>query len=262
LQQAQKPQQQTVFQAASTNSSSNTSSHNNTTTSGEGSNDNINNFHVNQYYYHVQNLKQQETSLVESSSPPPTTLPPLTTVTTTPSIKEITPVAAIDLVNRTNYMIPHQKTDRVVTVKNKSITSNSKNMQKLQLHEAQQKSKLKNEKKSNSKNQNPRTNSTDNSLINAIDLLNVNNASSSPPLSQTQTSAVVVNELNALSPSKANNKLVNLATQQISSLKLNRSVSSDNELMNQDAMRQPSRVSAKIQQLLNTLKVRIFYDET
>jgi hypothetical protein len=254
LQQAQKPQQQTVFQAASTNSSSNTSSHNNTTTSGEGSNDNINNFHVNQYYYHVQNLKQQETSLVESSSPP-TTSPPLTTVTTTPSIKEITPVAAIDLVNRTNYMIPHQKTDRVVTVKNKSITSNSKNMQKLQLHEAQQKSKLKNEKKSNSKIQNPRTNSTDNSLINAIDLLNVNNASSSPPLSQTQTSAVVVNELNALSPSKANNKLVNLATQQISSLKLNRSVSSDNELMNQDAMRQPSRVSAKIQQLLNTLKV-------
>jgi len=260
LQQTPKSQQQTVFQAASTNSSSNTSSHNNTTTSGEGSNDNINNFHVNQYYYHVQNLKQQETSLVESS-PAPTSPPLTTTMTTTPS-KEITPVAAIDLVNRTNYMIPHQKTDRVVTVKNKSITSNSKNMQKLQLHEAQQKSKLKNEKKSNSKIQNPRTISTDNSLISTLDILNINNASS-PPLAQTQTTAAaVVNELNALSPSKANNKLVNLATQQISSLKLNRSVSSDNELMNQEAMRQPSRVSAKIQQLLNTLKVRLFYDET
>jgi hypothetical protein len=135
-------------------------------------------------------------------------------------------------------------------------------MQKLQLHEAQQKSKLKNEKKSNSKIQNPRTISTDNSLISTLDLLNINNASS-PPLAQTQTTAAaVVNELNALSPSKANNKLVNLATQQMSPLKLNRSVSSDNELMNQEAMRQPSRVSAKIQQLLNTLKVRLFYDET
>lgn len=232
----------TVFQA---NSSSNTSSHNNTSTSGEGSNDNINNFHVNQYYYHVQNLKQEETNLIESPS-----VPSSLTIVKSTAPKEVPPVtvasAAVDLVNRTNYMIPHQKTDRVVTVKNKSINSNSKNLQKLQLHEAQQKSKLKSEKKTNSKNLNVRTNSVDNSLINAMGEFN-----KSLPLAEN-----VVNEANSLELSKAN-KLVNSTTQQISSLKLNRSTSSDKELSTQEAMRQPSRVSAKIQQLLNTLKVRI-----
>ena len=59
----------------------------------------------------------------------------------------------------------------------------------------------------------------------------------------------VVNEANSLELSKAN-KLVNSTTQQISSLKLNRSTSSDKELSTQEAMRQPSRVSAKIQQLV------------
>ena len=102
------------------------------------------------------------------------------------------------------------------------------------------------EKKTNSKNLNVRTNSVDNSLINAMGEFN-----KSLPLAEN-----VVNEANSLELSKAN-KLVNSTTQQISSLKLNRSTSSDKELSTQEAMRQPSRVSAKIQQLLNTLKVRI-----
>ena len=205
---------------------------------------------MNQYYYHVQQLKQQQkeaSPAVESLRPlsPSSAQPPQSP----PQVKQ----TSVELVNRSNYIVPHQKADRVVTVKNKSIigAANSKNIQKLQLHEAQQKSKLKADKRSNSKNQNQRTISVDNSLINTF-----GTASTELVASAMTTTA----ETEALSPLKKSNQqqqqqAIGSATQQISSLKLNRSVSSDNDLTH-DSMRQPhSRVSAKIQQLLNTLKV-------
>lgn len=82
------------------NTSSNLSSIENT--------NNSSNFHVNQYYYHVQQIKQNPNQIIQSD------------------------------LNRNNY-IPHQKTDRVVAIKNNHIiNNNSKNIKKLQQQQQQQ----------------------------------------------------------------------------------------------------------------------------
>ena len=173
-----------------------------------------NNFHVNQYYYHVQQLQQQELQNDQQQKQQ--------------KGEQIEQILEKDL-NRSNY-VPHQKADRVVTVKSKAIT-NGKNIQKME----QQKNELKSKTKSDSSKKS-------------------NRSSSSAENDKEQLKSPHIN-------------------QQLSSLKLNHSTSSENGLhfflnkyldsgfnsyfkLDLHDIRQPTRVSAKIQQLLNTLKVK------
>jgi hypothetical protein len=107
----QQQQQQTVFQAQVSANSSNPNLDNSGTFNTSSSGSSVN-FHSNQYYHNYQSQlsSQQQTQLVQSD------------------------------LNRSNY-IPHQKTDRVVTI-NKNV-ANGKNAQKMQQQQQHQQSKTK-----------------------------------------------------------------------------------------------------------------------
>jgi hypothetical protein len=103
------------------------------------SSNNDGNIHINQYYFHVgeMQLEREQKESAEINTIP----------TIEPTESEVNHVE----MNRYNY-VPHQKTDRVVAIKNNYINGNSKSVQKLQAQKEHQ-NKLEKSKKSKSKDE-------------------------------------------------------------------------------------------------------------
>jgi hypothetical protein len=116
------------------------------------SSSNNGNAHINQYYFHVGEMQLDScvsaVPVVEHSDHAAAAPAFRAVVTEAQPIAAASQVATGDL-GRYNY-VPHQKTDRVVAIKNNYINGNSKSVQKLQAQKEHQQ-KLEKSKKSSSK---------------------------------------------------------------------------------------------------------------
>lgn len=169
------------------------------------SNNNImSNAHVNQYYFHLGELQANQqasaaTTATTEANLADTNIDDLLLEDDANLDKEIEQLA--NDMSRFNY-VPHQKTDRVVAVKNNYINSNSKCILKMQ--EQKEKQKKLDKKKSKSKEDKKSKTSSSESKTNNIPDTSSPIVKSSPQ----EREQSVVKKLNSIETNALNNSLI------------------------------------------------------